>query len=72
MLFIGTGALLALAALVYLAWAARRCRDCFEAELVTPVTLAELCDRSQIRDDADMITTMKSADILRELLKHRS
>lgn len=64
-------ALLALAALAFVVWAARRCRDCMEAELVSPATLAELCDRSQMQDEADIITTMSSRDILRELLKPR-
>lgn len=69
MLFIAAGALCSLAALAFMVWAARRCRDCFEAELVSPATLAELCERSKMRDEADMITSMSTRDILRELLK---
>jgi len=60
---------LALAALAFMVGAALRCRAEFEAELVSPATLAELCQRSRMRDEADMITSMRSADILRELLK---
>lgn len=69
---IPASALLALAALAYTVWAARSFRDSCEAELVSPATLAELCQRSQMRDEADAIASMSSRDILRELLKPRS
>ena len=66
---IPASALFALAALAFTAGAARRFRALRESELVTPATLAELCQRSQMRYEADMITSMPSRDILRELLK---